>query len=74
MRENGVRSLSVTCESPCRHQAVMNVDTFDDAMPIPSFRAVPASGMTGCACSHVAALTADRYLLTPGVAAKRAAT
>jgi hypothetical protein len=27
MRENGMRSLSVTCEAR-RHAAVMNVDTF----------------------------------------------
>jgi hypothetical protein len=32
MRANGVRSLSVTCEL-CHHEAVMNVDAFDDAVP-----------------------------------------
>jgi hypothetical protein len=36
MRENGVRSLSITCEL-CRHEAVMNVDTFGDATPVPAF-------------------------------------
>ena len=36
MRENGVRSLSVTCEL-CHHEAVMNVDAFDDAVPVPAF-------------------------------------
>jgi hypothetical protein len=33
MRENDVRSLSVTCEL-CRHEALMNMDTFDDATPV----------------------------------------
>jgi hypothetical protein len=33
MRENGVRSLSVTCEL-CHHDAVMNVDAFGDAVPV----------------------------------------
>ena len=36
MRENGVRSLSVTCEL-CRHEAVMNVDAFDDRTQVPAF-------------------------------------
>jgi hypothetical protein len=36
MRENGVRSLSVTCEL-CHHEALMNVDTFGDVIPIPAF-------------------------------------
>jgi hypothetical protein len=36
MRENGVRSLSVTCEV-CHHEALMNVDTFDHATPVPAF-------------------------------------
>src|ERR1019366_4622707 len=36
MRENGVRSLSVACHL-CHHQAVMNVDAFGDAVPVPSF-------------------------------------
>jgi hypothetical protein len=35
MRENGVRSLSVTCEL-CHHEALMNVDVFDDAIPVPA--------------------------------------
>jgi hypothetical protein len=35
MRENGVRSLSVTCKL-CHHEAVMNVDAFDDAVPVPA--------------------------------------
>jgi hypothetical protein len=36
MRDNGVRSLSVTCEL-CHHEAVMNVDAFDDAVSVPAF-------------------------------------
>jgi hypothetical protein len=36
MRQNGVRPLSVTCEL-CHHEAVMNVDAFDDAVPVPVF-------------------------------------
>jgi hypothetical protein len=36
MRENGVHSLSVTCEL-CHHEALMNVDAFDDAIPLPAF-------------------------------------
>jgi hypothetical protein len=36
MRENGVRSLSVTCEL-CHHEALMNVDAFDDSVAVPAF-------------------------------------
>jgi hypothetical protein len=36
MRAQGVRSLSVTCDL-CHHQATMNVDGFDDAIPVPAF-------------------------------------
>jgi hypothetical protein len=36
MRENGLRSLCVTCEL-CRHHALMNVDAFGDTIPIPAF-------------------------------------
>jgi hypothetical protein len=36
MRAPGVRSLSVTCEL-CHHEAVMNVDAFDDAVAVPAF-------------------------------------
>jgi hypothetical protein len=35
MRETGVRSLSMTCEL-CHHESVMNVDAFDDAVPVPA--------------------------------------
>ena len=37
IRENSVCSLSVTCEL-CHHTALMNVDAFDDATPVPAFR------------------------------------
>jgi hypothetical protein len=36
MRAQGVHSLSVTCEL-CHHEATMNVDAFDDAIPVPAF-------------------------------------
>jgi hypothetical protein len=36
MGANGVRSLSVTCEL-CHHEAVMNVDAFEDATPVLAF-------------------------------------
>jgi hypothetical protein len=45
MRENGVRSLSVTCEI-CHHEALMNVDAFDDSIPVPAFG--PRMVCTGC--------------------------
>jgi hypothetical protein len=36
MRDNGVRSLSVTCEL-YHHEALMNVDAFGDAIPVLAF-------------------------------------
>ncbi len=45
MREHGVRSLSVSCEV-CHHDAVINVDRFGDAVPVPSFRSRMVC--TGC--------------------------
>jgi hypothetical protein len=36
MRENGVRSLSVTCQL-CHHEALLNVDALDDLIPVPAF-------------------------------------
>jgi len=36
MRAQGVRSLWVVCDL-CHHQAVMNVDRFSDAVPVPAF-------------------------------------
>jgi hypothetical protein len=35
MRAQGVRSLWVVCDL-CHHQAVMNVDRFSDAVPVPT--------------------------------------
>jgi hypothetical protein len=45
MRQNGVRSLSVSCWI-CHRNAVVNVDRFDDAVPVPSFG--PRMMCTGC--------------------------
>jgi hypothetical protein len=36
MRQNGVRSLAVTC-AICRHAALLNVDAFADSIPVPAF-------------------------------------
>jgi hypothetical protein len=36
MRESGVRSLAVTCHL-CHHEALMNVDGYGDAVPVPEF-------------------------------------
>jgi hypothetical protein len=36
MRAQGVRSLWVICVI-CRHEAVLNVDTYDEATTVPSF-------------------------------------
>jgi thymidine kinase len=36
MRANSVRSLSVMCKL-CHHEAMMNVDAFDDTTPVPAF-------------------------------------
>jgi hypothetical protein len=36
MRANGVRSLSVSCWL-CHHDAVLTVDRWPDAAPVPSF-------------------------------------
>jgi hypothetical protein len=38
MRENGVRSLAITCGAVWwNHQAVLDVDAFADDMAVPSF-------------------------------------
>jgi hypothetical protein len=38
MRQNGVRTLSVTCGAVwCNHQAVLDVDAFADDLVVPSF-------------------------------------
>ena len=44
MRAQGVRSLWVVCDL-CHHDAVLNVDAFDDAVPVPSLR--PPHGLHG---------------------------
>jgi hypothetical protein len=36
MRAQKVRSISVTCEL-CHRRAVLNVDAFDDTVPVPAF-------------------------------------
>ena len=36
MRQNGVRSLDVSC-SECHHSAVLNVDQYGDDVRVPSF-------------------------------------
>jgi hypothetical protein len=36
MRAQGVRSLWVVCEL-CHHEAVLNVDGYGDAVPVPAF-------------------------------------
>jgi hypothetical protein len=36
MRENGVRSLSVTCWQ-CHHERVINADQWPDEIEVPSF-------------------------------------
>ena len=36
MRAQGVRALWVVCEL-CHHAPVMNVDGYDDAVPVPAF-------------------------------------
>jgi hypothetical protein len=38
MRENGVRSLLVTCSNvTCRHEKIVNVDAYGDDLFVPSF-------------------------------------
>jgi hypothetical protein len=36
MRAQGVRSLWVVCEL-CHHEAVLNMDGYGDAVPVPAF-------------------------------------
>jgi hypothetical protein len=36
MRAQGVRSLWVVCDL-CHHEAVLNVDGYGDAVPVPAF-------------------------------------
>jgi hypothetical protein len=38
MRENGVRSLAITCGAVCcNHQVVLDVNAFADGVTVPSF-------------------------------------
>jgi hypothetical protein len=38
MRENGVRSLAITCGALwCNHQAVLDAEAFADDVTVPSF-------------------------------------
>ena len=44
MRQQGVRTLSVTCGALwCHHQAVLDVTGFDDDVTVPSFCLRPMS-------------------------------
>jgi hypothetical protein len=36
MRENGVRSLDVSCWN-CHHRALLSADPWPDTMPVPTF-------------------------------------
>jgi hypothetical protein len=45
MREQGVRSLSVSCWL-CHHDAVLSVDAWPDSVPVPFFG--PRMVCTGC--------------------------
>ncbi|HLH94925.1 MAG TPA: hypothetical protein VKW08_07390 [Xanthobacteraceae bacterium] len=45
MRRNGVRALAVSC-TICGHAALLNVDRFDDSVPVPAFG--PRMVCTGC--------------------------
>ena len=45
MREQGARSLSITCWL-CHHAAVLNVDRYGEAVPVPTFG--PRMVCTGC--------------------------
>ena len=45
MRAEGVRSLWVVCEL-CHHEAVLNVNSFGDAVPVRAFG--PRMVCTGC--------------------------
>jgi hypothetical protein len=36
MRDNGVRSLAVSCWI-CQHQAILSADPWPDHMPVPAF-------------------------------------
>jgi hypothetical protein len=56
MRQNGVRSLAVSCVI-CHHEATLNVEAWSDHVPVPAFgprtsaraagSSVPTPGRTG---------------------------
>jgi hypothetical protein len=46
MRAQGVRSLWVVCEL-CHHEAVLNVDGYGDAVPVPAFGVCTSCGVIG---------------------------
>ena len=45
MREQGVRSLDVTCLN-CRHEAILSAERWPDDIPVPAFG--PRMVCTGC--------------------------
>ena len=62
MREQGVRSLSLTCEL-CHHAATMNVDRFADTIAVPGFgprmvctswhyRCIRSAQLAGASCAR----------------------
>jgi hypothetical protein len=49
MRENGVRSLAITCSALwCHHEAVLNVYDFADDVTVPSFCGRMVCTVCGC--------------------------
>jgi hypothetical protein len=49
MRENGVRSLAITCGAIwCNHQAVLDVNAFADDITVPTFG--PRNGLHSVRC------------------------
>ena len=56
MRAQGVRSLWVVCEL-CHHEAVLNVDGYGDAVPVPAF----GPRMVRTSCGIVGALARPKW-------------
>jgi hypothetical protein len=54
MGDSDVRSLSITSQV-CRHEALINADSFNDAVPIPAFCAwsAPAAGSSAQARDRI---------------------
>jgi hypothetical protein len=61
MRENGVRSLHVTCEL-CHHEAVMNADAFGNTIPVPAF----GPRMVCTSCGIIGAFARPNWQGAPG--------